>query len=138
MTLGRRTPVVLVAAGAVVLLATAAFHASGHGDVARQAAASSLEPFLAAALPTLWLFFSWHLAAVALGVVASLFAAAATTRAVALGCGFVAAVDFLWVLSLAGFFAGTALLVLASLLLLAGGLSLGLSPRTPPAAARSG
>jgi hypothetical protein len=120
----KHLPRLLVGLASIVLLATAAFHATGHALVAREVAASGMAPFVKNTLPLLWLFFSWHLVAVALGAIAALLAQPATTKPVAIACSLVVAVDFGWVVSIAGLFAGSALLLVAAMLLLAGGLLL--------------
>jgi len=130
----KKLPTILAALGSIVLLATAAFHATGYGFVAREITSSSVAPFVKSAVPTLWLFLSWHLVAVALAVLAGLLAAQPTTRGVLLGCSLVTLIDFGWVFSIAGFFAGSALLLFAALCLLAGGALLprGHAKAAPP------
>ena len=119
----KRTSTALIVVAACLLLAIAAFHATGHSFVAREIEASSVAPFVKSAVPTLWLFFSWHLTAVALASGAALFAAHENTRRAILGgCAIIVVVDFVWVFTIAGWFPGTVLLLLASALLIAGGV----------------
>jgi hypothetical protein len=61
-------PRVLAGIAAIVLLATAAFHATGYRAIVEGVSASALTPFFRRALPGIWLFFSWHLVALALGL----------------------------------------------------------------------
>ncbi len=110
-----------VAGSGMLLLVTAGYHATGYRGIAGQLAASGLPPELAAGLGGLWLFFSWHLAAVGLAALGAAVGGKAWLRPVILFCGLVALVDFLWVLSFAGWFPGTLLLLLAALGLLIGG-----------------
>jgi hypothetical protein len=118
----KRSSVGLVVVASTILVATAAFHATGYSSVARQVASSSLSPFFKRALPPIWLFFSWHLVAIALAVSAASFSRlAAVARPILLAAAVVVAVDFLWVLSIAGLFAGTILLLTASACLFAAG-----------------
>jgi len=103
-----------------MLIATAAFHATGYSSIASQIESSSAPNFLKKAVPTLWLFFAWHLLVVAVGSIA----AARLGRAagpVLVGCAVVVVGDFFWVFSIAGLFAGDVLLLIASLLLFVGG-----------------
>ncbi len=122
-----RGPVALASIAATILLATAAFHATGYSSVARGVASSSASPFVKTAAPTLWLFFSWHLVAVALGVLATALALKRAARPVLFACALVVAVDLCWVLSIAGVFAGSVLLFIAALCTLGAAY---LSPKT--------
>lgn len=110
-----------VAGSGALLLVTAAYHATGYRSIAGQLDGSALPPELAAALGGLWLFFSWHLAAVGLAALGAAVSGSPWLRPVVLFCGLVALVDLLWVLGLAGWFPGTLLLLLAALGLLVGG-----------------
>lgn len=107
--------VALALAAALILVATAAFHATGYPSVARGVASSSASSFVKAAAPTLWLFFSWHLIAVALGVLATALALRRAARPVLFAFSIVVAVDLCWVFSIAGVFAGTVLLFIVLL-----------------------
>lgn len=119
----------LAAIAAVLLIATAAFHATGYPSVSRGIASSAASAFVKAAVPTLWLFFSWHLVAVALGVLGAALALGRAARPVLVACAVVIAVDLGWVFSIAGLFAGTVLLFVAAACTLAAGL---LAPRSGP------
>ena len=107
--------VVLASLAALILLVTAAFHATGYSSIARGVASSSASPFVKDAVPTLWLFFSWHLVAVALGILATALALQRAARPILFACSLVVAVDLCWVLSIAGIFAGSVLLFVAAL-----------------------
>jgi hypothetical protein len=110
-----RAAVIAALTAALILMATAAFHATGYSSVARSIDASSASPFVKAAAPMLWLFFSWHLVAVAVGVSATAIGLKRAARPVLFACAAIVAVDLCWVLSIAGVFAGTVLLFLAAL-----------------------
>ena len=128
----KRFAAFLVICGAAILVATAAFHASGYEFVASEIEASSVAPFVKRAVPTIWLFFSWHLVAIASGAVGALLAVRHAAKPILIACSVVTAVDFIWVYSIAGFFVGTLLLLLGSLCFLSGGWLL------PGAATRAG
>jgi hypothetical protein len=53
---------------AVVLVVAAAFHATGYQAVGDTVATSAISPFFRRAIPGIWLFFSWHLVALAFGL----------------------------------------------------------------------
>lgn len=110
-----------VAGSGALLLATAAYHAFGYRQFGGRLASYSVPSELVAAAGALWLFFSWHLAVIGLAALAAAVSGAGWLRPVVLFCGVVAMGDFLWVLSLAGWFPGTVLLLLAALGLLVGG-----------------
>ncbi len=57
---GSRTAQYLVWLGSAVLLATAAFHATGWSDVAAAADEAALSPFMSAAVKALWIYASYH------------------------------------------------------------------------------
>lgn len=109
----------LAAIGGGILVATALYHGLGYPQFSSGLMSSSLESSLARALASLWLFFSWHLFVVGVPPVWASARAAAQARPVLVFCGVVALGDFVWVLAVAGFFLGTALLFLAALCLLA-------------------
>lgn len=110
-----------VGGSGLLLLVTGAYHASGSRALGAELAASSLSAELTAALGALWLFFSWHLLVIGLGAVMAALSGAGWLRPVLLFGGAVTIGDFLWVLSLAGWFPGTVLLLLAGFGLLVGG-----------------
>lgn len=116
----KRRARVLVAVAALILLATAAFHGSGHGDVSAAIAASSASAFLQGVVPGLWLFFSWHLVAIGLGALAVAMRGGRSMKPLLWFVTVVTLVDTLWLLKVAGVFAGTGLLALSALCLAAG------------------
>jgi hypothetical protein len=125
-----RAAAIAAGAAALILLVTAAFHATGYPSVSRELAASSASPFVKDAAPMLWLFFSWHLVALAAGVPAAAIGLGRAARPVLFACAGVVAVDLCWVFSVAGVFAGTVLLFVAALCTSAAAC---LSPRSIPA-----
>lgn len=105
--------------GSLVLVATALFHGSGIGDIRAALGDSSLAPFFVGLFGGLWLFFAWHLVVIALPPLYVAMRRLPGARAIVAFCGLVAFGDFVWVVSLAGFFPGSIALLLGSLCLLA-------------------
>lgn len=103
-------PRILTALAAIVLAATAAFHATGYGAVVDAVASPDASSFLRKALPGIWLFFSWHLVALAAGLGWASFSGSAAARPLVSFIAILTCVDTLFVLRLAGFFVGTGLL----------------------------
>lgn len=103
----------LAALSSVLLLIVAYLHTLGLPGVRKALAEGQIEGFFGAALPVIWLFFSWHLL-----VMAVLLLWAALTRPIwflpaMIFAGAVTLGDFLWVYSVAGWFPGTIGLALA-------------------------
>jgi hypothetical protein len=109
-----RTPRILAIASAVVLLATAAFHATGHPAIS-QAVSAGVSGFWRRVIPRLWLFFSWHLAALALASAWAGFRGHASARPLVAFCALVTVADTGYVYSMAGAFPGTFMLAGAAL-----------------------
>ena len=65
MSASSKTARVLAAIAALILVATAVFHATGYSNLIDEIGKSSLSSFFRRSLPGIWLFFSWHLLAVA-------------------------------------------------------------------------
>lgn len=105
-----------------VLLGTAALHASGYRSVAEAIAGSEVSSFIKRAAPSLWLFFSWHLSALAAGCFWAAVQGGAAARVLVWFVAVVVIVDLLWVLSIAGLFAGTGLLALAAVCTIVAGV----------------
>jgi hypothetical protein len=78
-------------------------------------AASALSPFFQRTLPGIWLFFSWHLVALAFGLGWASIRGSSSGRPLVWFIAVLACADTLFVFSLAGFFAGTALLSVAAI-----------------------
>ncbi len=110
----------LVVAAAVVLFATAAFHATGYASVSNAIVASGAKPALVAAVQALWLMFSLHL--IVIGMVVILASGAPGARRVVLACALFPALDTLLLLRFVGLFVGTVALAAAAALLVSGGL----------------
>ena len=107
-----KIPRALAAVSAIFLLATAYLHSTGTNDVRKTLSEAAVQGFFADALPIIWLFFSWHLVAMA---VPMLWAAVTNPRwflPASIFCGTVALGDFFWVYSVAGWFPGSILLLL--------------------------
>ncbi len=104
-----------------LLLATAALHASGYRGVMSHLESGSLPAELVTVMGGLWIFFSWHLAALGVAALLAAISGAACLRPAILFCGGVALLDFLFVFRLTGWFPGTILMLLAALGLLVGG-----------------
>lgn len=109
-----KAPRILAALAAVVLLATAAFHATGYGPLLEAVNGSALSAFFRKSLPGIWLFFSWHLVAVACALGWVSVRGSRSARPLLVFASVLVCADALFVFSLAGFFAGTALLAAAA------------------------
>ena len=110
-----RVPRVLAGIAAIVLVATAAFHATGYRPIVDGVSASALSPFFRRALPGIWLFFSWHLVALAVGLGWASIRGSSSARPLVWFIAVIVCVDTLFVFSLAGLFAGTVLLSFAAI-----------------------
>jgi|SRR5688500_17159235 len=104
----------LVGFAAVVLFATAAFHAIGYGALRDEVETSALSSFYRSSLPGIWLFFSWHITAVAFALSWVSLRASPAARPLLTFAAVLVCVDTVFVFSLAGFFAGTVLLAVAA------------------------
>lgn len=124
----------LAGLGGVLLLINSYLHSTGLAGVREVVGAVELPGFFAAALPVLWLFFSWHLVILAAPL---LVASAANPRwfVPAAGfCGAVALGDFFWIFGVAGWFPGTVIqLVVVALLAASAGLHLRANRASRPA-----
>ena len=105
-----KMPRILAALAAIVLVATAAFHATGYGAIVDAVGASAMSSFFRKALPGIWLFFSWHLVALAFGLGWASMRGSGSARPLVSFIAILTCVDTLFVFSLAGLFAGTVLL----------------------------
>ncbi|MEW6207101.1 MAG: hypothetical protein AB1631_01955 [Acidobacteriota bacterium] len=112
----------LILAASVMLLATALFHGSGYGGVARSIEASDVKPFLISAVKGLWLMFSIHLIVVSFALVA--VSRSLQAKRFVLLCALFPIADTVILLIFAGVFAGTIMMAVAALLLIGGGLLL--------------
>lgn len=110
----------LIIAAAVILVGTAAFHATGYTSVSTAIQASGAKPFLVAAVSALWLMFSAHL--IILSIVVILASRVQRARPVLLACAGIPAVDTVLLFHFAGLFVGTVALAAAAILLVVGGL----------------
>ncbi len=106
---------ILCVVGCALLLITALFHGTGFSDVRDAISESTASGFLMRAVPGLWLHFSIHLVALAAFGILAMFSLAHGARRLVALLALVVAADAGLVLSLAGFFAGVALLVAAAL-----------------------
>ena len=80
------TPKVLAIGGALLLVATAALHLSGYGEVSSQLRAANLPEFWRDALQATWVFFSVQLVIIAAAVAAQFAGRVAPNRAVLVIC----------------------------------------------------
>lgn len=109
---------ILSAAAAILLVATAAFHATGYSDVLNAVAVPGVPEFLRKTSPGLWLFFSWHLFAVAVAASWAALRAVPSARPLLVFCAALVAVDAAYIFSQAGlFFVGTLMLAGAAVCL---------------------
>ncbi|MFQ5350559.1 MAG: hypothetical protein ACE5EG_08975, partial [Thermoanaerobaculia bacterium] len=88
-------PRILAGVASVLLVATGSFHATGYGAVVEIVSDPAFGPFFSRALPGTWIFFSWHLLALALGAVWAAARGAAGARTLLAFIALVAAVDTL-------------------------------------------
>ena len=108
----------LAGLASLLLAATGLFHATGYRGVVEAVADQALGPFYSRALPGVWIFFSWHLIALALGAAWMAARGAAAARPLLVFLALVAMVDTVFVASAAGpLFAGTLILAAAALAL---------------------
>jgi hypothetical protein len=108
---------ILCAVASVILLITATFHYTGYEPIAGAVADSSLPEFFRDAIPGIWLFFSWHLTAIAAACAWLSWRGSSESRALLVFCAIVSCVDTVFVFTLAGLFAGTILLAAGALCL---------------------
>ena len=94
------------------MLADAYLHSTGTSEVRQALSGADVPAFFAEALPTIWLFFSWHLVVVAIPLLWASVRNPPWFLQASIFCGFVALVDFFWVYSVAGWFPGTLVLLL--------------------------
>jgi hypothetical protein len=112
-----KTLTLLTSLAAIVLVATAGFHATGYRSLSASVMSSAISPFFQKALPGIWLFFSWHLVALALGLVWATLRVDGSMRSLVRFIAILVCVDTLFVLWVAGVFAGTILLAGAAVCL---------------------
>lgn len=112
----------LIIASSVILFVTALFHGSGYGGVAKAIEASDADPFLISAVKGLWLMFSIHLIILSLVFIA--VSRSLQAKRLVLLCALFPAADTVLLLIFVGVFAGTIMLAVASLLVIAGALLL--------------
>ena len=106
-------------AGAVILLLTSAVHGTAFPDALAEVANPPVDQFMNDLLPGMWLFFSWHLAVLAMAVLWVSGRRGAESRTLLAFAVAVTAGDAVWIGSLAGWlFFGTLLIAAAAALLL--------------------
>lgn len=115
MSASSKTARVLAAIAALILVVTAVFHATGYSSLIDEVGKSSLSSFFRQSLPGIWLFFSWHLLAVACALGWAALFGFGPARPLLIFLSVLVGVDTLFVFSIAGVFAGTVLLALAAL-----------------------
>lgn len=108
----------LAAVAAVVLLLTAALHARGYANVSKAVAVAGMPPFLRQTSPGLWLFFAWHLLALAAVACWAGLRGTQSARPLLMFCTIMVIADTAFAYSLGGLFEGTFMLAAAAVLLL--------------------
>ena len=108
----------LAAIAALVLLAVAYLHSTGTAAITEAVNGTDMAAFFIAAIPVLWLFFTWHLVAISLPLFWGAVFASSWLRAATVFVALVAIGDFIFVFSIAGRFPGTYLLLAVVVLLL--------------------
>ena len=103
----------LIGLSGLLLLADAYLHSTGVDGLERVLSTTNIPGFYARALPTLWIFFSWHLIVVALPLLWSAISNPQWFLPVSVFCGFVVLGDLFWVYSAAGWFPGSVILAVA-------------------------
>lgn len=114
-----KLPRILAAVAAVILLLTAALHARGYANVSKAVSAAGIPPFLRQTSPGLWLFFAWHLLALAALACWAGVRGIPSARPVLVFCTAMVIVDTAFAYSLGGLFEGTFMLAASAVLLLA-------------------
>ena len=102
---------ILTGISGLLLLATAYLHSTGTNMVRTALSGLEISEFLARALPTIWIIFSWHLVVLAVPLLVTAFTSTRWLLPVTIFCGVVTLGDFLWVFSVARWFPGTFLLI---------------------------
>jgi hypothetical protein len=105
----------LLGLAAALLLATAAFHATGLSVVAGMLDQTNMAPAWTGGLKGLWLIFSVHLTLVAIILTAGAVRPAAMSRGVMVLLGLIPAIDAVALFRLVGIFVGDVALALATL-----------------------
>ncbi len=100
----------------LLLLAVAYLHSTGTNRLREALSSSNVPEFFEEALPTIWLFFSWHLAVIAIPLLWASLTGPRWFLPASIFCAAVALGDFFWVYSVAGWFPGTVLLLLVAAL----------------------
>jgi CHASE2 domain-containing sensor protein len=108
-------PKVLGIGGALLLVATAALHLSGYGEVAGQLQSAGLPDFWREALKATWVFFSVQLVIIAAAVAAQFTKRAAANRAVLVVCTAMLAGTVLVLVAWLGLFIGTLAVAVATI-----------------------
>ena len=101
--------------GALLLVATAALHLSGYGEVASQLQNAGLPDFWREAMKATWVFFSVQLVIVAAAVAAQFTVRAAPNRAVLFVCVALLAGNVIVLITWLGLFIGTVAVAVATL-----------------------
>lgn len=105
-------PRALAGLSGLLLLVDAYLHSTGTAAVREALTGDQVPEFFAHALPIIWLFFSWHLVAMAAPLLWASITNPSWFLPATFFCGLVALGDFFWVYSAAGWFPGTVVLFL--------------------------
>jgi hypothetical protein len=110
----------LVGAAGIILLGTAAMHATGYRPLVEQLGSSSLQPAWLAGVKGLWLVFSLHLAILGILFLAAAVRPGLAGKGILAIAGLIPAGDTVMLLAFVGVFPGSVLLGLAALLIFTG------------------
>jgi len=106
-------PRTLAGLSGLLLLVDAYLHSTGTYRVKEVLNTTQIPEFFAQAFPILWLFFSWHLVVIAVPLLWASITSPRWFLPASAFCGVVVLGDFFWVYSVAGWFPGTVVLLLA-------------------------
>lgn len=112
--MSEKPAIILVAIGSAILAATAAFHFTGYADISAWVADFGDDSFFANAIPTIWLFPSFHWLIIAVGLFAASWFNIAGLRVLLLACALILVVDTGLILYAVGPFIGAAMLLAAA------------------------
>ncbi|MGJ8662102.1 MAG: hypothetical protein ACSHWU_00565 [Marinicella sp.] len=107
----------LAGVGGLLLLMTAYYHSTGLTPLQDALAKTQLPTFFVQVVPVQWMFFAWHLTALAIPL---LWASARNPYwflPAVIFCGVVVLGDFIWVYSATGWFPGTVVLLTVAVML---------------------
>ncbi|HEY6441721.1 MAG TPA: hypothetical protein VIY66_00120 [Candidatus Acidoferrales bacterium] len=113
---------ILVALGAVVLIAASLLHLSDYSKDLSAVNASNLRAGLKDGVRSLYFSFGWESIAIAIIMLISAFAVTKLGKAIVLFCGFALLVDLAVTVASMGWFVGPEMVLVSALLAICGGL----------------